>query len=359
VSKTSPKPHVSEVKHIFLDTEVFDANQFDLGSANFSKLVSLVEEGSTNVFITDVTRREVLAHIDEKAREANTRLKQFRAAASILRLSSAAPFQGLFARIKAEQLQEVFRAEFESFCTRCKIEVISTGTVEVNDVLDRYFEHRPPFGSGKKKAEFPDAIAAAALKQWCKTVSYHPLHVVSADDDWRLICEETKGFTYLPRLVEVLAIFPAPELARALREGLEQHLPRLRDMVRQKFEDLPFVIYEIDGQAEHVTVHEIDLRKLFVVHAANGDARIDIDCFIHFDVSVSIKIPESQMWNNDGTRRLSFTDTAVGIIETGISLMAEVQVDYDPENPKDVHILDVSFSTAQIELSGSQMIDES
>jgi hypothetical protein len=39
--------------------------------------------------------------------------------------------------------------------------------------------------------------------------------------------------------------------------------------------------------------------------------------------------------------------------------MAEVQVDYDPENPKDVHILDVSFSTAQIELSGSQMIDES
>jgi hypothetical protein len=72
--------------------------------------------------------------------------------------------------------------------------VIAVPNMSLEGVLDDYFEQRPPF-SEKKKSEFPDAFAAAALEAWCKKKSEKIL-VISGDGDWPIICEGSDVLTY-------------------------------------------------------------------------------------------------------------------------------------------------------------------
>ncbi len=61
-------------------------------------------------------------------------------------------------------LRQAFQKRFGEFCKKLNIEVIAVSKVSLERVMDDYFEERPPFAAGKKKSEFADAFAAAALE---------------------------------------------------------------------------------------------------------------------------------------------------------------------------------------------------
>jgi hypothetical protein len=178
--------------NVFLDTCVYDRCNFDLSCRDFLRLTSLVAEGYVHVFLTTVTKREIEAHIDKRAREASTALKTFADKARLI-----SPLSGPFEAIPVatdEGLKKAFQQSFREFCKKLNIEVIAVPNMSLEGVLDDYFEQRPPF-SEKKKSEFPDAFAAAALEAWCKKKSEKIL-VISGDGDWPIICEGSDVLTY-------------------------------------------------------------------------------------------------------------------------------------------------------------------
>lgn len=56
--------------------------------------------------------------------------------------------------------------------------------VKAEMIFEKYFNSIPPFSTGKKKSEFPDAFVIEAAKQYLSEHSNEILLVVSKDSDW-------------------------------------------------------------------------------------------------------------------------------------------------------------------------------
>jgi hypothetical protein len=80
----------------------------------------------------------------------------------------------------------------------------------LEDVVDWYFEIRPPF-SEKKPKEFPDAFIISALDQHNK--QHHAnIAVIGFDGDFRQACESRRYISYFPDLEKYIEAFQ-PELS--------------------------------------------------------------------------------------------------------------------------------------------------
>lgn len=93
-------------------------------------------------------------------------------------------------------------AAFERWLKDAKVVFVSD-KVELEPILDDYFEKRPPF-SEKKKSEFPDAIVAAALKEWCRE-KRQTLYLVTSDSDLQACCSEEGPIFFLRSVAEVIS----------------------------------------------------------------------------------------------------------------------------------------------------------
>jgi hypothetical protein len=82
--------------------------------------------------------------------------------------------------------------------------------------VGRYFNSKPPFSeSGKKKSEFPDAIALLSLDAYAKKRGIKIL-AVSTDADWKSFADQSKHIDVYEDLGETLSVFQPQETAFAL-----------------------------------------------------------------------------------------------------------------------------------------------
>jgi len=102
---------------------------------------------------------------------------------------------------------------------------IETGDyVSVREILDRYFSAAPPFAeTGKKKSEFPDAIALLAIDAWSENESINVL-AIAKDGDWESYCENTSRIDYEEDLAKALAYFNRANAPFALVAKIESKL---------------------------------------------------------------------------------------------------------------------------------------
>ena len=153
----APRTHL-ETPYVFVDTQAYIANQCDWSGTHLSKLLDLALEGSIKLLYTMITRREVLHQIDEKVNEALQRATKFKAMVRNAGLDLAPLSDGLMAQRSA--------AAFDSYLSEGWLFEVPI-SVDLNQLLDDYFEHRPPFSKAKRK-EFPDAIVCASLLNWSR-----------------------------------------------------------------------------------------------------------------------------------------------------------------------------------------------
>lgn len=109
--------------------------------------------------------------------------------------------------------------------TGCEI-VDDPALANMRKVFDDYFAGNPPFGSGAKKNEFPDAIALSALEVEAARRNTHFL-VVSKDGDWRKSCERSERVHLLPELERALDLINAPPVI--LKETVQTWLEEGQD----------------------------------------------------------------------------------------------------------------------------------
>ena len=82
----------------------------------------------------------------------------------------------------------------------------------LDDVVDWYFEIRPPFSEGKPK-EFPDALIISALDQYHK--QHHAnIAVISADGDFSKACAMKNYFLHFANLEQIYRSIPAGAVRR-------------------------------------------------------------------------------------------------------------------------------------------------
>lgn len=99
--------------------------------------------------------------------------------------------------------------------------VVSSSNVGMARLVDMYFAARPPFeSSGKKKTEFPDAIALLTIEEWARERDGKVL-IVSNDSGWRNFCAASERLFMADGLGEALAHFQPHNLAATLIRQLQ------------------------------------------------------------------------------------------------------------------------------------------
>ena len=194
----------SLTSRVFLDTEVFVRAQFDYESAPFRALLGHIKADRVQLFLTDLTIREIKANLAEAVAEALKRLSSNHKAAAVIRAcpSAASLF---YTPDKVAMAQETNDA-FDQFLAACKPTILPVKDAYLQPVLDAYFSGQPPFNDAKEKAQFPDALAIAALTDYSK--HDQTICAISGDKAFRYGCSPLYHlFAYetLPSFLDAVA----------------------------------------------------------------------------------------------------------------------------------------------------------
>jgi hypothetical protein len=158
------------ISSISIDTCIFTENGNRLSEGIIGHLEQFRDEKLQLVF-SEITTREVHAHILKNIAEviknlqsALSKAKKYFAAEKIELIESDETL------LDPESPKKIATHQVEDFVKRCGATIIeANASTDLSILLHRYFEGQPPFEvAGKKKSEFPDAIALLSLEAWAE-----------------------------------------------------------------------------------------------------------------------------------------------------------------------------------------------
>jgi hypothetical protein len=210
---------------ITLDTSIFENQGLKLESGLLKQLEQF-RDSSTSLIISEIVKEEVLSHLTEKTksakREIEKSLKQARDYWQIEEHEIEKIKEQVFGR---REVQEIVTERFNQFAKATYLEVVEAQNhLIVSDLIQRYFRSEPPFSeTGKKKNEFPDAIALISLEAWADKNRTRVI-VVTSDNDWKNFCESSDNLYISDDLAEALGLFQlqdADDICKYLSENYE------------------------------------------------------------------------------------------------------------------------------------------
>lgn len=186
---------------ISFDTQTVETKGFHFDGGMLGQLKQF-KDGPTAVIISEVVAKEVLKHLVEKTRSAKDAIENASKKASEYGLIANAcpPFKQEPVDVKAIAATRLWAFFGAIGATNVPVDGVTS-----RQLIDLYFTPAPPFSaSGKKKNEFPDAIALLSLEAWAQKEGKKVL-AVSGDKDWITFGEKSELIDVVETLGEGLA----------------------------------------------------------------------------------------------------------------------------------------------------------
>jgi hypothetical protein len=192
------------IKALTIDTSIFDQKRLQLDSAPLRALSGLTEQ-SFSFILSNTVMKEAVGHLEKMIEEAIRSAKKGIGEALFAFGTEKPTRDELIEQISGGQSPaEAASERFNEFLSETSCEVLDdTKLVDVSALFDGYFSNRPPFGPGKKKSEFPDALALLALERAAADRDTGIL-AVSKDGDWRAFCANSERLYLVPEIEKAL-----------------------------------------------------------------------------------------------------------------------------------------------------------
>ncbi len=153
--------------------------------------------------VSEITYQEIIAHLHQKKNKILDKIISVNDFAEEWYLLNTDEKQQV--SILKETVQEISPArKWDDFLALVKAEVVNSEHCDIPDVLEAYFNSKPPFNKLKKKNEFPDAIALFSLEKWAIEKGVKIL-AISSDDNWLDFSEESDYIDVISHLETGLA----------------------------------------------------------------------------------------------------------------------------------------------------------
>jgi hypothetical protein len=251
-----------QFRAITLDTSIFDAQGLRLESGLLKQLEQF-RDSSTKLILSEVVREETLSHLIEKARDAQKEVeKSLKQAKEHWRVKDQ-KIEVIKKTIFGEQkAQEIASERFSQFVEATSLEIVEAQDyVMIGDLIQKYFQAKPPFSeTGKKKNEFPDAIALMSLETWANK-NQTKIIVVTSDNDWKNFCKGSERLLAIDDFAGALGLFQlqdADDICRYLSERYEKG--ELEDVKEAISNALEYRISDLDicpeANSAYVYEHE-------------------------------------------------------------------------------------------------------
>lgn len=229
---------------ISVDTCIYDRLGLHLEGGLLLRLEQF--RGTASMFlVSDVVRRELLKHMEQKALAAGNALRAaVKSAAEHWQAVASTQAEALDSLLRGTLAKDIAKSRLEGFLARCGATmVVADHELKIGPVIDRYFASGPPFDpAGAKKNEFPDAFALMSLENWAQRSST-PIVVVSTDRGWVDFADKSPWLCCIDSLEVALAMFQRRDSTRATlvqRVGdlLEQDSSEVREMFVNRLADV-------------------------------------------------------------------------------------------------------------------------
>jgi hypothetical protein len=279
-----------ETHNIFIDTEIFKRANFNYNSESFQKLISLVQGKKAYIFLTDVTVNEVKSNIKQDVRAARGAIRSLRKNPGIpilLNLLEGPIKEVVFGKLNVEDVTNLLVKQFEEFQEAVSAKIISVEGISVSEILDQYFSQKAPFGEGKKKDEFPDAFALAALRRWCDE-NKEKIYIISGDGDMASACEVGGPLISLSSLEAFLDLVASQEALYTYATNLlETKLDFIIKEIKEGFPEIGIWVDEPEGEVLEVQVQRIEILNKYLVSLEENNALFQIRADVEYMAKIT------------------------------------------------------------------------
>ena len=160
---------------IILDTNVFDSANYNFQTGSLKYLEEYIAQGKMDLWIHNISVNEAKRHIKAKLFDFIQTIRGNKIFKNTLLLEQK--YRDVFASMEEESVVEDGVKAFDDYLTRTKARILNNTCVNIDDILSDYFSQKPPFGSGKKKSEFPDAIMISSISRTLEWIGYRGLSI--------------------------------------------------------------------------------------------------------------------------------------------------------------------------------------
>ena len=330
-------------KNVFIDTEVFQKYIFDFNHTTLQSFARLCKENKLFHLTTSVAKREIESNIKSRIADALDSLKRFRRNARILEKIDDDNFKPLFTKVNEDVLQARAMAVFNEFLVNSNARILGAKPINVEDILDLYFERKAPFGTGKKKSEFPDAISLQALLHG---IGDNKSYVISSDKDMKDFCNTVDSLISIDTLDKLLDLYNEHEsiITQLVKKYLASIDIRIKEKITEDIEQS--YAYNI-APWEDSEVVEFNVSWIHDFEPAIVQID-DEECIITFDVDVDLEYQVSGPNFYGGLRdreegRIYTLGTTSHIGASTQTFSVEIQLSYDLEDGKLINIDELEF----------------
>ncbi|MEH2404862.1 PIN domain-containing protein [Nostoc sp.] len=359
-----------QFRAITLDTSIFDAQGLRLESGLLKQLEQF-RDSSTRLILSEVVKEEILSHLIEKARDAQKEIeKSLKQAKEHWRVEDQkieVIKKTIFGEHKA---QEIASERFSQFVEVTSLEIVEAQDyVMIGDLIQKYFQAKPPFSeTGKKKNEFPDAIALMSLETWANK-NRTRIIVVTSDNDWKNFCKGSERLLAIDDFAGALGLFQlqdADDICRYLSERYEKcELEDVKEVISNALEYRISALdispeadsaYIYEHESTEITFNEFEFRFLespnlifrpvkfddeSLVVESKLSVDVNVECSFSFSVYDSIDRDDVSM----GTSSASIqTNLDVNILVSFIGDLDKVGAEVEVEDVEiEITMPDVDF----------------
>lgn len=302
-----------ETRKVFIDTQYFVKAGLHFDNSALKSFRKYCESHELFHVSTSVVKREVEAKIQASVEEALNAIKTFRRKVKLLSTLDDEQIKGLFTEIPEEDIYQKSSEVFQEFMTGCFTEVIDASEVNSEDVLALYFETKPPFGDGKKKSEFPDALSLLSLKTSLE--EDEKIYIVSDDGDLKAFCDTDPQLLSIDSLDKLLDIYTDYTNIRSYQ--VKQYFEANKNSIKEKI-----IIYlencdvynssswedaQIDGGLTVTYLGDIDPS---IVYINDEESQITFDIDVEFEVTVTGPDFNNAIYDREEGRVFTLDDTS-------------------------------------------------
>jgi len=237
------------------------------------------------------------------------------------------------------------KGQLAEFLNQIDAQILSTNEVSIEAVFDKYFSKHPPFGDGKKKAEFPDAFVIEALESWCKE-NGEKLYVVSSDKDMEKSCEKSYYLVHLDSIAKFIDIieFHNKMLAPKVRELIEANIEKIKESIAESFCEEGFWIDDQDGDVNEVRVNELDIEDILLLDIKKDYAVAQVSVKTNYSADITYDDLDTAIYDSEDKILIPW-QTISKTVEQDVEYTATVHVEYDLEDKESLGIHKVIINT--------------
>jgi hypothetical protein len=326
---------------VFLDTSILAGQQYNFTSAALATFIPVAKEKKLPLLLPNPTQREIMRQTSERSIAALRALEEARRKAPFL--SKWQHFPKLpDSRYGDWEVKRVAMDEWKAFLKQFAVVELGYEAVRIETVMSWYENVRAPFGQGKKRKEFPDAFAIAALAAYGKKTATY-IAVVSEDPDFKAACDHFPYLLYfpsLPVLTELLlgtdkAVEEARTLVLANQDLLESAIADEADAL--SFYHSNSMYKDIDEtDIDYVSVEEI-----CIVGMGDLDCTITFDS--HMEYSVKLRWTEYLDYDEEPVDEIKWVHS-----DTPITGIAKLRIKDDHSGIECITLIELDDSEIEV-----------